>query len=127
MSIVFLGSIILLGNIVEKSSTKQISEQFTENIATKIQKEIVDIKLINNISTSSYIVKEIEIPKRIGGNTYTIFGKENLIQVQTHGKNSIIQNYNYTWWDANLTGSTFSSNQKITLNYSSTNHTITFS
>lgn len=127
MSVVFMGGILTLGNIFEENVGEEVTDQLTENIAMRINKVIVDIRIMDNRTSVGYITKEVEIPKRIGDNSYTIIGDYNKLRIQTHGKNSLIGVYNVSWWDANVTGSSFSSNQKATLNYSAEAHKITLS
>jgi hypothetical protein len=138
LSILFMGGIITLNSLLERNTNTELTQQMTYNIGTRIEKTALDIRILNNKSEADYIIKEVSIPARIGDNTYSIQGDTrdkfnvalgttdysyNLI-FQTQGKDSIINIYNISMWDINISGTAFSTNQKVTLNYSVLNDTL---
>lgn len=115
------GSIFLISNNLKEDADKEIIDSFSENIFLIIEKNMIQIEKIIELSSDTseiYVYSKEKIPEKIGQNSYTIIGKNNEISFNS-------QNYGFTktqnilWSNLNLTGLSYSGNREMRFMFNS--------
>jgi len=116
-SISFLAFVFFFSDSVKENSTEELGEALIDDIFARIERNLLEIKYIYNTTNEQTIIKETNIPQRIGDEIYEIRGKNNELELVSFGDNSFFETKAVDWWAANLTGISSSSNGKVILTY----------
>ncbi len=122
LSFIFMGFVYGLSTGLERRSSEELGDQIMDNILTRVQKGITEIKVASNHSTDDVIVSKIELPRAISGDKYTIYSDEDYIYVKTLGQHSFLKRKEIYWWEINVTGVYHSSSNHLVLRYNRTDH-----
>jgi hypothetical protein len=128
MGVVFLGLTYSISSNFRDDSITEISGYISESIFANIEKTAIEIKALENQTSSDEIIaKTTNIPHKLGDREYQIIGDETRIILHASGSNTIYEIHNIYWSEANITGSVNSQNRKLTLTFNTSNNELRIS
>ncbi|MFH0868818.1 MAG: hypothetical protein V1839_01175 [archaeon] len=122
--IFLMGAVFIMTSSFQRATTENFGREILGSVTAKIETSLIEFKeLSKNANTSS---ANINIPELIGEQRYQVTANQHMIEIRTFGNPSLVQQYNVTFWDADLGGSVFSSKGKIHVTYSAANNKVMF-
>ncbi len=113
-----MSGLYLFSNTIKDTSTRTVGNEIIETINGKLESTILELKHFNDSTVPVTISKTINIPEKIGDQSYSISGKNDTLRIQTSGKNTLTKTTNITnLWAINLEGFAHSSKGKVTLEF----------
>jgi len=122
IAFIVLGSTFYLGTAIRNTNSATMSDLLVDDVLAAVEKNIMEVWVIANITKTDIITRTISIPQTLGGQTYAIAGSGKVITVKTFGPQAI-QKRKTISWDVDIYGMAASS-QDITLRYNATDSTI---
>jgi hypothetical protein len=127
LGLIFLGFVFTLSNDFKKESIENIREDIADSILTRIEKNAIELRTINNQTQKIILIKTMSVPKLIGQNSYQIIGNGIDVIISSPGEFSLYKTKTIIWKEIQFEGASDSQNSEITLLYNTTSNKIRIS
>jgi len=90
LGVIVLTSVFMLSGSIRQSSSKEMAILISDTILAKAENDILGSKALGKFSRNE-VRTIIELPRRIGGQEYSIVGGDDKLRVRIFGEDTVIR------------------------------------